>query len=241
MCRDWAFREAKTRLCAQGTDRVAVRMGVKQRCARVCARVCVACPCRHQRLEHVESPCMARPVPAPERTALESGQSQAVLAARPLQNDLCGLPPPYPSDEETEAQGRKATRSRHALSRWPRVGLMTITTTIATPKPAAVSGLRLHASPRGQASVSAGSSHRHDTPKGHAVTVPTLQMKQRDFRQKWGAGGPARSTCHLPGLLADLAPDYHLSTSLRPLRKEQTLMVRRRLWKSSPLAGVGGI
>lgn len=75
---------------------------------------------------------------------------------------------------------------------------MTITTTIATPKPAAVSGLRLHTSPQGQASVSAGSSHRHDTPKGHAVTVPTLQMKKRGFRQKWGAGGPA-------SLLADPA------------------------------------
>lgn len=155
-------------------------------------------------------PAAARPILAPERTALESGRSRAVSAARTSQNDLCGLPAPHPADEGTEARGRKATRSGHTLSQRPGVGLMTITTTIATPMPAAAPR-----QPPGQASVSAGSFHPHDTPGGgggHAVTVPTLQMKKRGFREKCGAGGQARSTCRLPCLLAAPAPDGHLTT-----------------------------
>lgn len=156
-------------------------------------------------------PAAARPILAPERTALESGRSWAVSAARTSRNDLCGLPAPHPADEGTEARGRKATRSGHTLSQRPGVGLMTITTTIATPMPAAVGSTP---APRAR-HPSAPAHFTLTTPPGgggHAVTVPTLQMKKRGFREKCGAGGQARSTCRLPCLLAAPAPDGHLTT-----------------------------
>lgn len=155
-------------------------------------------------------PAAARPILAPERTALESGRSRAVSAARTSQNDLCGLPAPHPADEGTEARGRKATRSGHTLSQRPGVGLMTITTTIATPMPAAVGSTPAPGPGIRQRRLISPS--RHPGGGGHAVTVPTLQMKKRGFREKCGAGGQARSTCRLPCLLAAPAPDGHLTT-----------------------------
>lgn len=155
-------------------------------------------------------PAAARPILAPERTALESGRSRAVSAARTSQNDLCGLPAPHPANEGTEARGRKATRSGHTLSQRPGVGLMTITTTIATPMPAAVGSTPAPGPGIRQSRLISPS--RHPQGGGHTVTVPTLQMKKQGFREKCGAGGQARSTCRLPCLLAAPAPDGHLTT-----------------------------
>lgn len=186
-------------------------------------------------------PAAARPILAPERTALESGRSWAVSAARTSRNDLCGLPAPHPADEGTEARGRKATRSGHTLSQRPGVGLMTITTTIATPMPAAVGSTPAPGPGIRQRRLISPS--RHPRGGGARCDRPHPADEKAGFQREvrsWGS-----SQIHLSSPLPSGSPSLrrpfdHQATSLRPLRRKQTLMVRGKLWKGSLLAGVGG-
>lgn len=186
-------------------------------------------------------PAVARPILAPERTALESGRSRAVSAARTSQNDLCGLPAPHPADEGTEARGRKATRSGHTLSQRPGVGLMTITTTIATPMPAAVGSTP---APRAR-HPSAPAHFTLTTPPGGGARCdrPHPADEKAGFQREvrsWGSSQIHLSSPLPSGSPGPRRPFDHQATSLRPLRRKQTLMVRGKLWKGSLLAGVGG-